>query len=179
MGQLIDQIKQDIKNVQSEIDAQELEHGADVANLQAEIDTLANTINDIIDTLPGSCIVLRIPSTSAAEVFELSLMAGFSIEGSAVISSVSLIPDETIPADGVNYLSLEVINTGTDGLGVDSVVSIDFDVNNALQYNNKDLGTIITSALNKDEVLTVKKTVTGSGAVSPEMSVVIKFDTDF
>lgn len=77
-----------------------------------------------------------------------------------------------ISADGTDFTAVELQDKGSDGSGTDTIVSFDTDSNNdnvsLTGFDAHDFGSLSNNSLAKGDVVTIKKTDSGSGKAFDE-----------
>lgn len=139
---------------------------------------IAIAISTAIDVAFGA--VIYSASISIAEIGvgvsdELPLWAA---PDACTLQKVSIIPGSTITGVDTDYFTLGIIDKGSSGTGTDSIVSMVFDSGeNAAAFATKNLGVLDVThkVLAQGDVISFKKSESGSGMAMPDLVCVIEY----
>jgi len=87
-----------------------------------------------------------------------------------------IVPQANITGAASHYMTLKIVNKGSDGTATDTVVSKAFSSGvNASAYVKTSLGNPSNNELKEGDVLQFKKEETGSGMDMPDLVVIVEY----
>lgn len=99
-------------------------------------------------------------------------------DSNITVTSVTLIPNAAITANGSNYFDLNVINKGAAAGGSTSLASRSWIATNSVAFVAEAMtltGTTANLNVASGDVLDLARTVTASGLAMPDMLVLVKY----
>jgi len=89
---------------------------------------------------------------------------------------VGVVPATAVTGADTNYMTLSVVNKGSDGTGTAAIASKDYTAGkNIAQFDYDSLGPVSNNLLRKNDTLTFKKAETGTGMGMPDLVVVVEY----
>jgi len=118
-------------------------------------------------------VVVGVGSVSAGSTTDVPIWAApFRCK----IRACYIIPQADITGAATNYMTLKIVNKGSDGSATKTVASKAFTNGvNASDYTRTSLGDVSNNELNEGEVLQFKKEESGTGMAMPDLAVVIEY----
>lgn len=116
----------------------------------------------------------RVPTTAAGSTGEWAI---FKAPEACEITAAYIVPDSAITGADTNYMTLSIVDKGSDGTGTTAIASVDFTSGtNAAAFDATSLGTLgAGKTLAAGDVVSFKKAEAGSGMNMPNLLVVIEY----
>jgi hypothetical protein len=161
------------ESIQDQLDTLDSLNSVQHSNILSSVADVENLLNSYVGTanalLEQEVVVGTIVSGTGAEIAVIAAPASITITGARLVNAADL------PADAVNYTTLELINKGTDGTGNTVLCTFDGSAESMTAFVAC-AKSCPSTVLPAGTVLTLKKTDSGGGAQVTNLLVLVKYN---